>query len=288
MLRIEKPKFLAVLFICSMLLSLTAFTAHASLWEVQKDISLYGTLNQNLIPDIGNMACGPTSAINSFAYLENAYPEIYGDTLIPGDNSDPVNLIAAATTLAGSTYMDTTSTGTFWDRFIYGKWQYIEDRAPGSTIYNAQVWNTWNWGIAAPGSAPAWVDYQNPTWQFIYEQLLACEDVEILLNYADWGHFLTLTSFHFDDLDNDGIIDVNETAWVDYIDPWTGAWGKSDISGGSGFLTIDYSSTEPQEAWITMVVSESPVPEPSTLILLGIGLLGFAGYGRKKKGSRSA
>jgi hypothetical protein len=51
---------------------LFAPVAHAITYDVSLDWTLYGDLNQRTIPDIGDMACGPTSAVNSFVYLQNS------------------------------------------------------------------------------------------------------------------------------------------------------------------------------------------------------------------------
>jgi len=51
----------------------------------------------------------------------------------------------------------------------------------------------------------------------------------------------------------------------------TSLWG--DFNLNSSTLSIDYVST---------VGTPAPVPEPATMVLLGIGLLGIAGVSRKK------
>ena len=266
----------------------------ATVYEIEKDHWLYGNLDQDDIPGIGACACGPTAAVNSFVYLENAYPCPYNSWLIPDTNPangirDYQELIDVATILAGVNYMNTkVGIGTWDDMFIYGKWKYIEEQLQYHTIYEAQLSSTWGWGVGTrpadeipPIKKPSWVaDNTYPTWQFIYNELLDCEDVEILVSWYDGGHFLTLTSFHWDDVDDDGFIDFEEYAWIDYIDPQTGAWGQSQIwHSGTGFIETDVSSG----AWISMAVSESPIiPEPATIMLIGCALVAMAGLVRRK------
>jgi hypothetical protein len=255
---------------------LAAAPASATLWDIQKEIELYGDLNQNDIPGIGGVCCGPAAAVNSFWYLQNKYPHVYGTSLVPAQGSDLNgdmvvdyydDLIAAAQTLASPQYMNTTAPGgTFHDDFIMGKRQYIEDRLPGWTRYEAQ--DSWDW--TGQHQRPEWVDPIAPTWDFLYNELVDCEDVEILLSFTDGGHFLTLTSFHWDDADNDMLMEIGE-AFIDYIDPWTGLYGTSNIWQSGAIIETDYTAG----AWISMAISESPIPGPAALtLLLGAALIG--------------
>ena len=161
--------------------------------------------------------------------------------------------------------------GTFWDDLIWYKMQDIEAKVPGKTVYEAQRNPAWNWSIWDDPAAlePDWVTPIMPTWQFIWEELVACEDVEILMNWDDGGHFVTVKSFHWNDVDGDDVIDFGEGATFDYIDPATGLVGVSGIWEGYYGLETDYATG----AQITMAVSESPVPEPSTILVWGLGAL---------------
>ncbi len=56
--------------------------------SIQLNSTMFGHLDQALVTsctsDTGiNNSCGATSVVNSFTYLENAYPQIYGNHLIP-------------------------------------------------------------------------------------------------------------------------------------------------------------------------------------------------------------
>ncbi len=253
-----------------MLAAFLAVPASADIWEIQKPIELYGTLSQNdpllvdlLGPDIASMACGPVAVTNSFVYLENAYPQIYNQSLT---NGDPAGTAALLAQMMGTDPVN----GTWGDALIYWKMRYIDERLPGSTYYSAQT--NWGWNVTdefgQPVAPPDWVEFTKPTWEWLYEELVACEDVEILLTYdSGGGHFVTLTSFHWDDVNNDGIIQMVEDAWIDFIDPMTGMVAYADIWDEGGSIETTYGGS----SWISMAVKESPTPEPGTMLLLGLG-----------------
>jgi hypothetical protein len=280
----------------ALMLGLT-LPALGTLYDVQTQLNLYGYLNQNdpsVQPvAIDPFACVPTAVANSLAYLQNKYPGTYGTSLIPDTNNggsiDISEIGAVASTLAGAGYMNTKTTigsgGTWYDMGIYGKYKYMEEVAPGKTVYAAMLSSTWDYqgnDRAGPDEYPPipkpnWVQ-QNmfPTWGFLYQNLLDGEDVEIGINEGDWGHCLTLTSFHWNDVNDDGIIQFGENATIDYIDPATGAWvGNKSIyqmADGHGgwvpYLTVPYGVFN--GATVCMAMKES-VPEPGTLALLLVG-----------------
>jgi len=232
-------------------------------------------LSQNNIPGWGNVSCGPTAAVNSFVYLQNKYPGIYDQKLVPPG----VGMVGVAQTLGGAGYMNTIANQTtYHDDFIWGKMTYIEQKVPGVTVYEAQ--DQWNW--TNPNRIkPAWVQSVSPQWQFLYNELVACEDVEILISWSGGGHYVTLSSFHWNDVDNDLAIDNGEEAWIDFIDPGTGAYGRANIWQSSLGGNIETSLVG--GSWISVAVSESPIPEPLTLLAIGSALATLAGYIRRRR-----
>jgi hypothetical protein len=161
--------------------------------------------------------------------------------------------------------------GTLWDDLIWYKMQDIESKVPGVTTYEAQRNPAWQWGVWDNAGAlePTWVTPILPTWQFIWNRLSDCADLEILLSWTDGGHYLTVKSFHWDDVDEDSVIDSEEAATFDYIDPWTGVPGVSKLwqNAYGSILETDYKAST--ITTITMAVSE--IPEPCTILLLGLG-----------------
>jgi len=264
-------------FFCLISVTWLATGAQATSYEILNAPSSYGDLEQGDLGENGKYYLGPIAAVNSFVYLENRYHDIYDHSLIPGTK------IEAAITLASEDYMKTQLfTGTQVRDFYWGKYYYVEDRVTGKTVYAGETMPT-EWTEARP--KPSWVAERatGPSWGFIYDQLVNGADVEILLAVSGVGVYLTLTGFHFDDNDDDGIMDSGETAWIRYIDATTGALGQSNIwNNGSGFIECSY---EPG-CFITMAAAERPVPVPSTLLLFGSGIFGLWGIGRRLTAKR--
>lgn len=275
--------------------------AAVTIRDISLDHTKFGNLDQDDVPvckdDNGNsFSCGPTAAVNSFVWLQNRYPDTYGNKLIEkstmdhdgdGDVDSYDDLIETAIQLSDPKYMSCAACtgGTTINNFINGKKKWIEERVPGKSSYDDQ-------NVHASGSYP--------TWRFIYDSLLAGGDLEMLIGFYDTdpatpqrlgGHYLTVTSFHWRDLDMDDIIDIGEgltdgtNAQIDFIDPATGMRVFSDIFQNSLNGPIGMSYGIGGDVDITVIESAvyENISEPGTLaIVVSTGLF-WAGFRRCRR-----
>ena len=144
----------------------------------------FGTLDQANVGPNGtggvNNFCAPTATMNSFTFLENAYPSVYGNLLMGGQASWQL----AGQLLVGATYMATDpNSGTSVANWVSGKVNYINNFAPNTTTFAGM----------GTGGYP-WLNGGNPTANFLLQQLRDGEDVEMaIFPTAGIGHVLTLS-----------------------------------------------------------------------------------------------
>jgi hypothetical protein len=238
-------------------------------------IAPFGDVDQTQVgpdcPTGGNNYCAPTATINSFAWLEGAYPGTYGNSLEGGQAS----WAAAGSLLASAAFMNTTPCGgTTVANWIDGKYNYIETYAPGSTVFEGE-------SSVGTGGQP-WVQAGNPTAAFLLQMLQQGEDVELaIFPAAGIGHVLTLSSIDWDNVAGNDVFNPGngDTLSIDGVDPagdgvTAGTFdldlgltvgGELTITGGDGGAYNGYD--------IGAALAESPCPEPATLSLF------FAGFG---------
>jgi hypothetical protein len=247
--------------------------ATGSVYDVALPIEMCGYLSQLDVPVIGDYACGPASAVNGFVYLQNLRPNEYNASLVVVQDQDLNgdghvdlydDMIDTAWTLGQSDYFNTIQTqSTLPDNYIWGTRQFIEERVPGITEYEAQT--QWSWVNHPP--QPEWVTQLVPTWEFLYQGLLDAAACQILLafpGYPDgFGHWVTLSGFHWDDVNENGVIEYEE-ATLNFMDSLSGAPGSVNVwHGGDGRLMTDYffiSGTWVGTAVRIMPVSSRAIP----------------------------
>jgi hypothetical protein len=269
--------------------------ASGAVFSASIDPSDYGDLDQDNVPVGGGCACGPTSVVNSYVYLQNEAPNVYvgmngpGKGLVDYAGADPTQAeqAAVASILQDANHMNQQGAGVYIEDFIFGKVKYLEDRFPGKTRYAAQVSIDWRSGPKPVGETdwprqaemhpkPDWVDDdQTATLAFLYEQIKAREDVEIFIGGGVGGHFLTVTGIEYDD--------TNNTGKLNYIDPADGMAHETNIVGLDANGTIQFEIYGRRDALIFHAVSESPIPEPAAIALLAIGLIGLCAFRRRAR-----
>ena len=238
-----------------------------AVYAVQEPTALFGNLDQHALsyayPQFGSgaasIACCPTAATNSLAYLQNAFPSLYGNSLVATasadlDNSGAVNAYdslvqTAGSSLASSTYMNTAQPiGTWHHNFVTGLSSYVEAKSPGHSQYLAQDY--WGVGYSAGQPRPAWTQGQAPTWSFLYDTLSRKAAVDVLLQFsADTrGHYLSVTGMTWDTSVSGGTLA--------YVNPWNGRNEQVGIRLSSGLIYTDYNGTN--GSWIG--TAEAVVP----------------------------
>jgi hypothetical protein len=239
-----------------------------------EDATKFGHLDQ-AATSCPAMGCGLTAAVNSFVYLQNMYPSVFTTPLVAkaGATMTQADMAAVANDLVQR--MGAGSGGTSIEGFILGKMDYLESKNKGRTKYDAQLALAWD----SPAPKPDFVnDRTPPTLSFITAEIQAGEDVEAFLAGPAGRHFITLTGISYDDQSNAGTLS--------FIDPLGGKDTTASITGldAAKLIHVKYKvGDELQEFVIGNVVAESPVPEPSTFVLLGSGLVALVIVGLRRK-----
>ncbi len=247
------------------LVTVVCFPVTLAANSITLDQTQFGHLDQALVTDCNNglggmnSACGPTAVVNSFVFLQNTYPTIYGTDLIPhtAGNTSTQDQTAVGQTLA--CYLSCGQNGTPISDFINGKEAYINSVAPNTTYFQVQ-------NVFAPGGV-------DPTFNFMYNELVAKEDVELLVGFysngpnglvRNGGHYVTLTGISSPT--NDG-----NNGTINFVDP-SGGVNMNNIATflapDGSIRTSAYVSAGSIVTIIEAAVGESPIPEPGTLLLV--------------------
>lgn len=241
-----------------------AGAAQAALINPQEAMGNFGTVNQANVfgPGIGangGNSCAPTATMNSFTFLQNTYPAVYGNMLMGGN----ATWTAAAIQLALG--MGTTSAaGTSLNGWVNGKVNYINANAPGTTVFA---------GMSSAGvvAGQPWLAAGAPTPAFLNQQLSAGEDIEIGIQPIGGGvgHVLTLTGMSWNNIAGGMVYGGTDTLTLNSIDP-ANPGVNTALTFTAGTLTINGGAYNNYQ--LTVALAESPVPETSTTIAGGLAL----------------
>lgn len=233
----------------------------ANSYHVQLDTSKFGRIDQANVPlnpgGGGQNSCVPTATMNSFTWLQNTNPTLLGTSLTGA------NPTASASDL-GNNFMGSTSNGgTGANGWLDGKKAWIAAKAPGKVTVGGQS--------ALYTGTNADIAQVTPTWQFFFNALTMGCDVEIgiLPNAGGIGHALTLTSFHWDDINMDNVIQMTENATIDFIDPANPAndMVRRIWQDGAGTLQTNYGGGY----YVALTAIECAVPTPGAFAVAALG-----------------
>jgi hypothetical protein len=217
--------------------------------------SLFGTLNQQnpIITAVwGNNGCPPTSAVNTFVYLQKNYPSVYGTYLVA--NYSVTTMANTAVTVGGPDYLNgyfDTTWRWFYRDYLWGTYLYmhavIDNLAPQTWKSGIPMYWDWDWTLDRP--CPNWASF-NPIFiksDEIYNALSASKAVVIewtgitiesdgSISQNGHRHYMTVTGLAWNDHSNTGTLY--------YIDPKGGLVRNSPMwIGTNGLLWIDYGET---------------------------------------------
>lgn len=269
---------------CLMLFPVFAAPLDARATIIELPFAEYGKVPNLCPPNAG--ICGAAAAINSFVFLRNTYPEIYG-SLIPDwdkdgdvDESDQIEsrdvLANGWDTRTGMYGPDGGTAKSIWEYKNY----WFDDFAPGTTHFSGQVHQdvkSWYRSGMLTGN-------KYPEWDFLWRELRDGEDIELIISPEGGGsgHVVTLTGLSFDDMDGDGSWDADavgmdkEVAKLIYLDPNDVTEKKQPTLSLNG-SRLEFEWWGDQRVWYVEGAFTESVPIPATawLLLSGIGAWSF-------------
>ena len=251
--------------------------AAASIVDIQLDTARFGRVNSAAVGlppgSLGDAASVPAAMVNGFIYLQNQYPA-YAGRLVPGDPVATANTLAYGFLLTGG-----ADTGggdpTSW---IDGQKAYMESAAPGVTVYEAVSAQYTGMDQTVRRALPDWLTLARWLKQgaFIELHLLPSSFSSPFAR----GYSIALTSFHWNDANDDGVIQKSEGAQIDLLDPndpdhvrYVNIWQ----AGPNTALQTDFQLGNEDTV---IVVGVATLPSPGAAAIAGLGLA-FAGRRRR-------
>jgi hypothetical protein len=262
--------------------------------------SSFGRVYNDYTPDVSpGGECVAASFINGATYLKNHYSSIYGSTNITTGNVGNSQLAVQQFGSYGWTSGGTTYTGYYQrcindsNTHVFGDiWNTMVDWmqnsfAPGKTTFTGQAWTArsknedvtaWPYGNNVTSCAP--------TYDFMHSAVTADKFVELsIYSYTTSGGVTTFSQGHAVDLLN---ITANSITFQDPNNPgvaYTSSLSTVTAFGSSALSFYDSCTFGTTPVMILTAFAMEPVPEPSTLALIAIGVFGVFGYAWRKRQS---
>ena len=259
--------------------------------------------------------CAPAAVANSLTWLGlNNQPNNPGSFGVPDNPAAGGSLVANLDLLMGRANTGCGMTGNLPCGVspLDGKLLYLSDLGNPNVVVNVQdslgagAQSAGNGGSIAPGRnytdyGVTAVNQGAPSFDFIQSEITAGEDVEF-----DMAYLCPASSQHTDSNGNIVICTPGTVIGRHYVEA-TGAGSilgvdfitqisdeQQGVAGGTGNIRLDQVTggnflpgEGPGGAFIDQVISESVVPEPGTVLLIGAGLLFLGGLKYRRRFIRS-
>lgn len=277
--------------IAAALVASSSSLAYGTAFNVSESFNLFGQQQNFTCPGPGaGGVCGAIAAVNSFAFLQNMYPGIYGTSLLPNYNATNMTDMTDATAFATGSWgeptfahSDDTPTADV-DIGYYSRFLPVNMGGLGATDPNATYLQTkMDWfSDHVQGNTTIFAQFNTPTVAQLAAEIMAQEDVEFFVKdqtNATFYHALTLTGIS---------CDANNNCSITYQDPNQPTVNQSVAISINGAGAIQFTGVPGSgfagAVFIDAAFAESPVPEPMDWVLVSTGVIALCGLRMRYRG----
>ncbi len=261
---------------------LLSSAGRADVYTIDRESGYDNIVNGLLTNGTGKFGgqCASTSMTNSFLYLQEMYPKIYGTKLTTENGAvTPTQARDDLDASVGGVHR----AGNYWN----AKVAWVNKYASGTTTFSAITMT----GAKTPQGKSYKEDRDavkfdatpQQMWTWLTQQIKAGEDVELGI----FDHMTTVMGYAIDTTNDKmylEIIDPNAPRAGGGVGPGTtskakeGEWVSATFTR-DGIMLGGFSVKDYEKPYIYYMFAESPIPEPSTLTLMTVAALtGIVGW----------